>query len=97
MCGNGSRCVARLAYEIGFAPSRHIFETDVGCIEAEVFPKEKVVKVQLTSPTDYKEHIEIKVDGEIYKADYVNTGVPHTVIFLKDTKKIEVERVGRKI
>jgi diaminopimelate epimerase len=98
MCGNGSRCAARLAYELGLAPAHHIFETDAGSIKAEVLPEKNRVKVQLTPPTNYKPRIEIDIDGkDKYLAHYVNTGVPHAVLFFEDTKEIDINYLGRKI
>ena len=48
MCGNGSRCAARLAMELGMAGPRHVLLTDAGPIHAAVDPDSDQVKVQLT-------------------------------------------------
>lgn len=52
MCGNGARCVARLAREIGAAPERMKIETIAGVLEAEV--DENMVRLHMTPPTDYR-------------------------------------------
>ncbi len=98
MCGNGARCVGRLAFELNIAPSSHIFLTDVGPIKAEVYPEDKEVKVQLTPPRDFKPDIEISLEpDQKYKGDYINTGVPHFVLFFEeDITSIDVKKLGRK-
>lgn len=93
MCGNGGRCVARYAYEKQIAPRRKLsFETLAGIIQAEVDGKS--VKVWLTPPSDFREGIEVELDGVSYSIDAVNTGVPHAVIFSKDLDDDSVRRIG---
>ncbi len=97
MCGNGSRCAARLACELKIAPPLHVFETDAGPIKAEVSIKEKVVKVQLTPPTNLTLEKEIQIDGKKYKIHHVNTGVPHTVLFFENTRTLDIDHIGKQI
>ncbi len=91
MCGNGMRCVARFAYEKGLAPEKMAVETEAGVVEAEV--KGRNVKVKLTPPRDMK--LNLKSEG--LTVHYINTGVPHGVIFVDRLKDIDVDAVGRKI
>ncbi len=97
MCGNGSRCAARLAFKLALAPQKHFFETDAGLIEAEVFDKEKIVKVQLTKPKDIQKEIDIELNEQIYKVHFVNTGVPHAVLFFENVNDVDVHFLGSKI
>ncbi len=99
MCGNGARCVARLANKLGIASSSHYFLTDVGPIYAEVYPEEGKVKVQLTPPKDLRTHLEVPLGpGEKYEAHFVNTGVPHLVIFVEgDLEEVDVNGVGGRL
>ncbi len=99
MCGNGARCVARIAYELGIAPCSHIFLSDVGRVEVEVYPEEKEVKVHLTKACNFTPDIEICLEsGERYRGDYINTGVPHFVLFFEeDISHIDVKALGREI
>ncbi len=91
MCGNGARCVARFAFENGIAPRRMLFETEAGLIEA--FVEGKAVKVRLTPPEDLKEDIV----AEGIKGYFINTGVPHFVIFVDRIDAVDVNNVGKKI
>ncbi|PMP66736.1 MAG: diaminopimelate epimerase [Thermodesulfobacterium geofontis] len=95
MCGNGARCVARLVEELGLFKSPFYFETKAGLIYAEV--KEKRVKVALTSPKDLKLNFVIRTDYDWFLAHFVNTGVPHVVIFWEDINSAPVEKIGPKI
>ena len=91
MCGNGMRCVARFAYEEGLAPERMKVETDVGIVEAEVLGRD--VRVKLTPPKDF--NLNLKAEG--LTVHYVNTGVPHAVVFVDALELVDVEDVGRRL
>lgn len=95
MCGNGARCVARLVEEIGLFKSPFYFETKAGLIYAEV--KGKRVKITLTSPKDLRLSFVLRTDYDWFMAHYVNTGVPHTVIFWEDLENAPVTKIGPKI
>lgn len=94
MCGNGSRCAARFAYVNRIAGRKLSFETLAGIIKAEV--KNSRVKVELTKPYGLKLGLKIPIDGKIYKGDFLNTGVPHVVYFLRNIEKLDVTGIGRK-
>ncbi|WP_462323545.1 diaminopimelate epimerase [Desulfoplanes sp.] len=98
MCGNGSRCVARLAYELGIAGVSQVFRTDAGPIKAEILPENNTVKVQLTKPQALNLDMTIPKDnGETMQVHFVNTGVPHTVLVSNDLKKIDIRTLGSSI
>jgi len=93
MCGNGSRCVARFAYLNGIALKDMVFLTKAGPIKASV--EGRRVKVLLPTPTGHKTGISILRDGAELKMDFINTGVPHVVIFSKDVEAVPVVEIGR--
>ncbi|OAG28111.1 diaminopimelate epimerase [Thermodesulfatator autotrophicus] len=97
MCGNGGRCAARFAVAEGLCSSEHAFETLAGLIRAEV--KGKRVKIELTPPHSLRLDLSLEIDGQKYEAFFVNTGVPHTVLFLspEELEKLEVKSLGAKI
>lgn len=98
MCGNGSRCAARFAYEESIVKSQSFkFETLAGIIEASIKEDGKVVKVQLTKPHSLQKDIELSLDGLLCKGDFVNTGVPHFVVIREDIESFNVNDYGRKI
>jgi len=97
MCGNGARCAARLAYLTGIVDMpRMSFRTRMGIITAEILDTK--VKVQMPAPMDMRRNLDVDVKGRLFVLDFINTGVPHAVGFLKDEKELEninVARLGR--
>ncbi|MCL2799037.1 MAG: diaminopimelate epimerase [Endomicrobia bacterium] len=96
MCGNGGRSIAMFAFEIGAAKEKMIFETDAGVINAEIIPGNRV-KLDLYDPKDLKRDIKIESEGQKFDIDFINTGVPHAVIFVDDIENADVFRYGRAI
>ena len=95
MCGNGARCAARFAYIRGIAKEKMSFDTAAGIIEAEV--KGDTVKVKLTEPHGMKANISVTIDGKPTAVSFVNTGVPHCVLFVHGLDGYDVFNIGRKI
>lgn len=93
-CGNGFRCIARYAKEKHGFPSQFKFESVSGIIQANV--KNKSVCVELVKPTGFKEG-ELDVSGHRLHYSFINTGVPHAVIFVEGLPKIDVAALGRAI
>ncbi|MDR1122692.1 MAG: diaminopimelate epimerase [Endomicrobium sp.] len=96
MCGNGGRSVAKFAYDLGVVDLQMVFETDAGVITAEILPGDRV-KLDLYDPQDLKRNIKVELSDRKFDVDFINTGVPHAVIFVDDIKKIDVFRYGREI
>ncbi|WP_461209502.1 diaminopimelate epimerase [Desulfocurvus sp. DL9XJH121] len=94
MCGNGSRCAARRAVELGLAGPAHVLGTDAGPIRAQVRAEGTAVKVQLTPPHGLKLGAELDVDGRTYTVHFVNTGVPHAVVQVDDVAAVDVQALG---
>jgi diaminopimelate epimerase len=93
MCGNGGRCAARFAVLREIAGPEMTFETLAGPIQARV--DGAVVKLQLTQPRDWRLDNQILVEEKPMAFDFINTGVPHTVIWVKDNAQVDVTRLGR--
>ncbi len=96
MCGNGARCIFHYAYYNKIAKKKDKFETLAGIISGEIISKNRV-KVKLTPPRNFKENIKIEYKRKKYNIYFVDTGVPHVVIFLKEINNIDVKDVGRYI
>jgi len=109
MCGNGARCVALYSAReqrtensavggsaFGGREQRKIsIETEAGIIESEV--KGENVKIKLTDPKNIRLNIPVKVNKRNLKANFIDTGVPHAVIFVEGVDKIDVVSLGRQI
>ena len=74
MCGNGSRCVAKFAFDHGIAPENMTIETDAGLLTA-VRVSENRYRVRLNNPgiVDLHRH------GDMAYVELGDPGVPHGV------------------
>jgi diaminopimelate epimerase len=102
MCGNGARCVAywvnsldkSFKHRLRAKGSKTInIETKAGIIESQVNGNK--TKVKLTSPKEIKLDIPLVINKRKIRVNFVNTGVPHTVIFVAGIDKINVKYIGR--
>jgi diaminopimelate epimerase len=96
MCGNGARCVARLAHEIGAAPRDMVMETVAGPVKAVADGDQ--VCLGMTKPRDWIESAELTFDdGSSLQIGFVNTGVPHVVAEIDDLDQLDIQKVGSSI
>mgnify|MGYP003590679742 CR=1 FL=1 len=93
LCGNGARCIARLAHEIGAAPADMRFETAAGTVRAEVLAGG--VRLHLPPPKDWRLHLAIDWNGRRIPLHFVNSGVPHAIVFVEDLAQAAVHELGR--
>lgn len=94
MCGNGARCAARFAYARGIAGKTMKFETLAGIIEAEILDDDSV-SLLMTTPEDYRKGLSVELDGDEYGVDFMNSGVPHAVLFMENEGDIAVQEWGK--
>ena len=95
MCGNGVRCLARFAVDKKIAKNSHRIETGAGIIEAAV--NGAVVKAHLTDPKNFRGAVELDVEGRKEKIHFIDTGVPHAVIFDPELDRAAVDSRGREV
>jgi len=96
MCANGTRCFARFVHPLRRADAERVrFTTPAGLITGEYVGDE--VRTHLTPPTDTR--LNQRADfgwGEI-EYHYINTGVPHAVVFVPDAEQAQIVPHGRAI
>jgi diaminopimelate epimerase len=99
MCGNGARCAARFAYTKGIAGSCMSFETLAGIIEAEICRNDtgddETVRLRMTAPCDFRTNLSVLLAGQEKILSFVNSGVPHAVLFLEEDESVPVQEWGR--
>jgi diaminopimelate epimerase len=95
MCGNGARCAARFACENGIAGQTMSFETEAGIICAEASGER--VRIKMTNPSEVEGDITLGVGEAPVEMSFVNTGVPHVVIFKEDVHGLDIIPVSREI
>jgi diaminopimelate epimerase len=96
MCGNGARCLALYTRQQIPNPQKQIFiETKAGIIKSQVNGDN--VRIKLTEPRNLKLDIPIKINRRALRVNFINTGVPHTVIFVQGLDGIDTLSMGRNI
>ena len=96
MCGNGARCMA--AYIVrNKRPSKKLFKMETLAGQVLGSAKGEKATVQLSTPVDYAADIPIIVHGRTMRVNYIDTGVPHVVVFVEGLEKIDVPSLGREI
>jgi diaminopimelate epimerase len=92
MCGNGARCFARFLRRLGADKSEISFETLAGIIRAS-FPDNEV-RVAMSDPHSHRPPVSLEINGRTQEVHFVNTGVPHAVVFTDDVETVDVSKDG---
>ncbi len=83
MCGNAARCIVPFLEALGENNARYTVETCGGDIA--VCRTGDNVAMNLPPPKDLRTHMELQTPQGVFTTHFVNTGVPHAVIFVNDT------------
>ena len=110
MCGNGIRCVAKYVYDHGMTDVKKIsIETGAGIKYLDLTVEDgkvSLVKVDMGEPILAPAEIPVdfagermvnepvEVDGKEWNMTCVSMGNPHAVVFVPDTKSLELEKMG---
>jgi diaminopimelate epimerase len=94
MCGNGARCAARFAHDLGLAGESMVFLTLAGPIRAWI-KGDDLVRVALLKPFNFYQDLTLKAGEREFTLMGVNTGVPHAVIEVQDLASADVAAWGR--
>lgn len=103
MCGNGARCAAKRAVDLGLAPDRERgaelrMATLAGLVRATVDDTE--VTLAMTVPGGERNSMPLAIAGQSFDLFAIDTGVPHAVAFLDSLdalERLDVEGIGRAI
>jgi diaminopimelate epimerase len=94
-CGNGSRCAALWAAARGWVKGGEFtLETNRGPLTARLTGKGRA-EVSMPAPRHLRLGVDVRTKERAVQAHYVDTGVPHAVVFVPDIKKVDAESVGR--
>ena len=93
MCGNGARCFARYAQRVSGAGGEAItFETPAGVISARYHGEE--VEIGMSAPHGYAPAVRLATEFGEVEVNFLNTGVPHAVVFVDDVEGVNVRGLG---
>ncbi len=96
MCGNGARCFARFAARLMPAkPDAVTFETLAGVISARL--EDDLVSLDMGRPAGLRPPQPLGIGGQTLEIHFLNTGVPHAVVFVPDVETVDVHSLGRAI
>jgi diaminopimelate epimerase len=110
MCGNGIRCVAKLAFEAGHVRGRRItVETRAGLKTLELItagetveavrvnmgpPRLNPADIPVKLPGERAINVPIILNGRRFDMTCVSMGNPHAVIYVDDVSAVPLEQVG---
>ncbi len=84
MCGNGARCLFKFLHEIDKKKKAYCIETMNHAIALR--SEQDSICVSMPEPYDDRWNIELNIDSYPLICHYINTGVPHAVIFVTDIR-----------
>jgi diaminopimelate epimerase len=94
MCGNGARACAFYAFHHGLAPAEVQFEVSGDLYHAVVTGNK--VRLRMQKPWDLKLNPNALEEEGMEEGGYVNTGVPHYVLFVPEVDQVDVAGMGVK-
>ena len=101
LCGNGTRCAAVFAGEIGAAGRSQTIVTPAGVLRAEILSPEAeetaVVRVAMVKPSPIRRVRLPDVPGGEAELFALEVGVPHAIEVVPDVAAVDVDRRGSAI
>jgi diaminopimelate epimerase len=92
MCGNGARCFSRFGAKLLGVTDTIVFDTLAGVITARLIGEN--VELGMSKPHGLSLKTPLVVDGESLDVHFLNTGVPHAVVFREDLQGTDVKKLG---
>ena len=94
MCGNATRCVAKFIVSRGLGNgTSFVLHTKSGLIKPTILGDGRVC-VDMGAPRDFLGTIKLTANAFDFTGETVSMGNPHTVIFVDDINKVELENWG---
>lgn len=112
MCGNGVRCIAKYVYDHHLTDKTRIsLETLGGIKYLDLNIKDGKVEtvvvdmgepvltpknIPVTVSGDQAVNVPLEVDGKVWYMTCISMGNPHAVVFVDNTKDLDLEKIGPK-
>jgi diaminopimelate epimerase len=97
MCGNGIRCTGKFLYETGTRKERILIDTLAGVKELKLtIEKGEVLflTADMGAPRDISLNKKLEINSKVWDYSFVDTGVPHVVIFVEDIESIDMKEIA---
>jgi len=95
MCGNGARCFSRFAARLlGLTSGNLSFLTEAGILAAELLPDDRV-RLRMSEPHSLQLAHALRILDRDLEVHSLNTGVPHSVLFVQNLEETPVFELGR--
>jgi diaminopimelate epimerase len=96
MCGNGARCVAYYLQQVTLKQSHKIkIDTKAGILNSQTHKGD--IEINMTVPRGIRLNSILSIRGHSLRFNFINTGVPHTVMLCEGIEQIDVPSLGRLI
>lgn len=93
MCGNGLRCFVQWLIHLGY--NFPVFRIEVMQTILTAKPtKNNAVLIEIPSPKNHHWDICLRYENQFLRVHFLNTGVPHTVIFTNDIDNLNLMKIG---
>lgn len=92
MCGNGVRCAARFANDLGIVEKKMAIQTIAGILQASITTNG--VQVTMPPPSGIRLNFPVQAAGQCVVCNFVNTGVPHVVVEAEDPDQVNLQFMG---
>jgi len=94
-CGNGSRCAAWWAWSSGLTRRRKfVLDTLAGLLPAEIAGRESV-RMRMPDVAAAALKLKGRYPAGVRRVHFLNTGVPHAVVPVRDVESVDVAGLGR--
>ena len=103
MCGNGGRCIAKYAFDMGIVSKEHFNFEALDYIYAAKRIDNTVYDLKMKNPFDLIQNQQIVVAGQTIQGNYLNTGTDHCMVFLDENHNLgtlettDVFTIGRTV
>lgn len=92
MCGNGLRCFIKWLTSLGFQNHSYRIEVMQRILTASQIGN--VVCVEMGSPRNIQWDIPVRFEEQFLRVHYLNTGVPHVVLFMENIDSVNLIKLG---
>ena len=92
MCGNGARCFSRYGSRLLGRTENIAFDTLAGVITAKLLGEN--VQLGMSQPHALSMNTRLDAAEDTLEVHFLNTGVPHAVVFREDLPATDVRKLG---